>query len=60
MKLLFIFLLLCPFLVEAQNNEDTKIIVTFNDNIDIYKKIKIALVDLDFIVKDNYKKNKAT
>ena len=60
MKLLFIFLLLCPFLVEAQNNEDTKIIVTFNDNIDIYKKIKIALVDLDFIVKDNYKTDTLT
>ena len=54
MKLLFIFLLLCPFLVKAQKNEDTKIIITLNDSIDIYKKIKIALVNLDFIVKDNY------
>ena len=54
MKLLFIFLLLSPFLVSAQKNEDTKIIVTLNDSIDIYKKVKIALVDLDFIVKDNY------
>ena len=54
MKLLFILLLLCPFLVNAQKNDDTKIIVTLNDSIDIYKKVKIALVDLDFIVKDNY------
>ncbi len=54
MKLLFIFLFLCPSLVSAQKNEDTKIIVTLNDSSDIYKKVKIALVDLDFIVKDNY------
>ncbi len=54
MKLLIVFLLLCPFLANAQKNEDTKIIVTLNDSIDIYKKVKIVLVDLDFIVKDNY------
>ena len=54
MKLLIILLLLCPFLASAQKNEDTKIIVTLNDSIDIYKKVKIVLVDLDFIVKDNY------
>jgi len=54
MKLLFIFSLLVPMLVNAQKNEDTKIIVTLNDSIDIYKKVKIVLVDLDFIVKDNY------
>ena len=33
---------------------DTQINITLNDSIDIYKKVKIALVDLDFIVKDNY------
>jgi len=54
MKLIFILTLLCPILVNAQKNEDSKIIVTLNDSIDIYKKVKIALVDLDFIVKDNY------
>lgn len=51
----FVFLLfLFPLLVKAQKNEDTKIIVTLNNSTDIYKKVKIALVDLDFIVKDNY------
>lgn len=54
MKQLIISLLLFPILVTAQKNEDTKIIVTTNNSIDIYKKVKIALVDLDFIVKDNY------
>ncbi len=54
MKLLVILSLLCPILVNAQKNEDTKIIVTLNDSVDIYKKVKIVLVDLDFIVKDNY------
>ncbi len=54
MKWFVILLLLFPILVTAQKNEDTKIIVTLNGSIDIYKKVKIALVDLDFIVKDNY------
>jgi len=54
MKLFVILVLLCPFWANAQKNEDTKIIITLNDSIDIYKKVKIALVDLDFIVKDNY------
>lgn len=54
MKLLLILLFLLPLLVNAQKNEDTKIIVTLNDSVDIYKKVKIALVELDFIVKDNY------
>lgn len=54
MRLLIILSLLCPLLVHSQKNEDTKIIVALNDSIDIYKKVKIALVDLDFIVKENY------
>jgi len=54
MKLFVILVLLCPFWANAQKNEDTKIIITLNDSIDIYKKVKIALIDLDFIVKDNY------
>ncbi|MBK9484665.1 MAG: hypothetical protein IPO01_05485 [Chitinophagaceae bacterium] len=51
MKLLLILLFLLPLLVNAQKNEDTKIIVTPNDSVDIYKKVKIALAELDFIVK---------
>jgi hypothetical protein len=54
MKIIIILLLLSPILVNAQKTDDTKIIVTLNDNNEIYKKVKIALVDLDFIVKDNY------
>ena len=54
MKLLVILLLLCPILALSQKNDDTKIIVTLDDSTDIYKKVKIILVDLDFIVKDNY------
>lgn len=60
MKLFVILALLCPILVNAQKAEDTKIIVTLNDSIDIYKKVKIVLVDLDFIVKDNYNTDSLT
>ena len=54
MKYLFLFLFQFPIFVIAQKNDDTKIIITLNDNADIYKKIKVALVNADFIVKDNY------
>jgi hypothetical protein len=54
MKILCILLFLSPIFVSAQKVDDSKIIVTVIDNIDIYRKVKIALVDLDFIVKDNY------
>ncbi len=40
--------------MNAQKIDDTKIIITLSDKTDLYKKVKIALVDLDFIVKDNY------
>lgn len=54
MKLIFFLIILCPVLTNAQKVEDTKIIITLNDSIDLYKKVKTALVNLDFIVKDNY------
>lgn len=54
MRILFLFLLLSPFSGIAQNFGDTKITVTLNDSADIYKKVKIVLVNFDFIVKDNY------
>ena len=47
-------MLLCPFLVDAQKTEDTKIKITFSNSVDIYKKVKIALINADLIVKDNY------
>lgn len=40
--------------VKAQKIEDSKIMVTLSDSVDLYKKVKIALVNTDFIVKDNY------
>lgn len=54
MKLFVILVLLCPFLVNAQKIGDTQINITLTDSIDIYKKVKLAFVDLDFIIKDNY------
>ena len=54
MKIIFSLLLALPLFGLAQKSEDTKIIITLNDSIDIYRKVKIVLVDLDFIVKDNY------
>jgi len=54
MKSLLLILFLSPFYISAQKIEDSKIIVTLEDSIDIYKKVKISLVNTDFIVKDNY------
>ena len=54
MKSILLFIILFPAFTKAQKAEDTKIIITLNDNVDLYKKVKIALVNTDFIVKDNY------
>lgn len=44
----------------GQKKDDSKIIVSITDTIELYKKIKIALVNSDFIVKDNYNKDTLT
>lgn len=54
MKFIFFPLMFIPLFISAQKIEDTKIKITLTDNTDIYKKIKIALVNADFIVKENY------
>ena len=54
MKCLLLFIVLLPAFASAQKSEDSKIIIKLADNIDLYKKVKIALVNADFIVKDNY------
>ncbi len=54
MRIIFLCLLLSPLYIIAQNFGDTKITVTLNDSTDIYKKVKVVLVNFDFIVKDNY------
>jgi hypothetical protein len=51
--LLFLFIFF-PFIGFAQRDDDSKIIITLPDSIDLYKKVKIAMVNTDFIVKDNY------
>lgn len=48
------FLLFC-LTITAQKMGDTKITITLNDSNDVYRRVKIALVDLDFIVKDDYR-----
>ena len=54
MKIIFFLLLASSFSVSAQKTEDTKIKITLSNSIDVYKKVKIALINADFIVKDNY------
>lgn len=54
MKFVLLLLIVAPLLVSAQKTEDAKIKITLPDSIDIYKKVKIALINADFIVKDNY------
>ncbi|MFZ1785379.1 MAG: hypothetical protein WAU23_09240 [Ferruginibacter sp.] len=44
----------------SQKKEDSKIIVTVTDTAELYKRVKIALVNSDFIVKDNYNKDTVT
>ncbi len=55
MKFWFLLLYLLPIYTAAQKIEDSQIIVTLPDSIDLYKKVKITFVNADFIVKDNYK-----
>jgi len=55
MKLRLLLLAFLPICSTAQKVEDSQIIVTLPDSADLYKKVKIALVNADFIVKDNYK-----
>ena len=55
MKLCALLLCLLPFFAVAQKIEDSQIIITLSDSTDLYKKVKIAFVNADFIVKDNYK-----
>lgn len=54
MKFLFLLVLLFPHFINAQNFGDSKITVTVTDSTELYKKVKIVLVNFDFIVKDNY------
>ena len=54
MKFIFLLFIASPLFISAQKVEDTKIRITLPDTIDIYKKVKIALVNADFIVKENY------
>ena len=54
MRYLLLLTLFLPFCINAQKLEDSKIIVTLSDSFDLYKKVKISLVNSDFIVKDNY------
>ncbi len=44
----------------SQKKEDSKIIVSVTDTAELYKRVKIALVNTDFIVKDNYNKDTLT
>lgn len=38
----------------AQKADDSQISILVSDSTDLYKKVKIAMVNADFIVKDNY------
>ena len=54
MKYFIIAILFYTPSVFGQKIEDSKIIISLKDNNDIYRKVKIALINADFIVKDNY------
>lgn len=55
-----LWLLICTTLAFGQKNEDNKIIINLNDSIGIYEKVKYALVNNDFMVKDNGNKDTLT
>lgn len=44
----------------SQKEGDTKIIITLSDSVGIYNKVKYALVNSEFIVKDNGNKDTLT
>lgn len=44
----------------SKKKDDSKIIMTVTDTAELYKRVKIALVNSDFIVKDNYNKDTLT
>jgi hypothetical protein len=60
MKLLLLVLWVIPLCVSAQKSDPKKIIVTISDTTNIYQKVKYALVNNDFIVKDNGNKDTLT
>lgn len=49
-----VFVLLIFHWSLAQTFEDSRVIVTLSDSTDLYKKVKIALVNNNFVVMDNY------
>jgi hypothetical protein len=59
-QLLLIPSLLIASFVFAQRNDDRKIIIAVTDTINIYEKVKYALVNMDFMVKDNGHKDSIT
>lgn len=60
MKLLVLAFGFIPFNVFAQKTDPKKIIIALEDTINIYQKVKYALVNNDFIVKDNGNKDTIT
>lgn len=54
--LLFAFLLL-TLVSYSQKKFDSKIIATLNDSVGLYEKVRIALINNEFIVKDNHNKD---
>ncbi|MEP7144922.1 MAG: hypothetical protein ABI707_18700 [Ferruginibacter sp.] len=54
LKLYFLLIVVISGHAFAQNKFDSKIIITVKDTTNLYKTVKIALVNFDFIVKDNY------
>lgn len=61
MRYLFLIVLLVTSTSSfSQKDGDTKIIIKLTDSIGIYNKVKYALVNSDFIVKDNGNKDTLT
>ena len=56
MKILLFFLIV-PATCFSQENGDHKIILTVEDTSNLYNRIKYAMVDNDFIVKDDGRKD---
>jgi hypothetical protein len=60
MKKLIFLLIFLPALAFSQKNDDKRIVITVDDSVGVYNKVKHALIANDFIIKDDGKNNTLT
>jgi hypothetical protein len=57
MRYILLGLLVFPIFCFSQKTGDNKIIITVHDSVDIYEKVRTALIKNDFILKEDLRKD---